>query len=117
MISASDILISDYSSIMFEAAFVKKPVFLFATDLQDYIANEYELLIPYHELPFPVAESNEELEQNILELNLESYKENVESFLDRYGVHEDGHASDRTAAFISDWIQKNEVKECRLYQS
>ncbi|MCI8994254.1 MAG: hypothetical protein HFI30_00995 [Lachnospiraceae bacterium] len=117
LISASDILISDYSSIMFEAAFVKKPVFLFATDLQDYIANEYELLIPYHELPFPVAESNEELEQNILELNLESYKENVESFLDRYGVHEDGHASDRTAAFISDWIQKNEVKECRLYQS
>ena len=109
LVSASDILISDFSSIMFEAAFVNKPVFLFATDLQDYILNEYELLIPYHELPFPVAESNEDLEQNIMELDMKYYKETVKKFLESYGVHEDGHASERTAAFILDWILKNEV--------
>ena len=109
LVSASDVLISDFSSILFEAAFVNKPVFLFATDLDDYISNEYELLIPYHELPFPVAESNEELEQNIRMLNMEFYKEKVKTFLNKYGVHEDGHASERTAAFISEWIQKNEV--------
>lgn len=110
LVSASQILISDFSSIMFEAAFVKKPVFLFATDLEDYISNEYELLIPYDELPFPVAESNEELEQRIVQFDMDSYREKVESFLEEYGVHEDGRASERTAAFISDWIQKNEVK-------
>ncbi len=110
LVSASHILISDFSSIMFEAAFVRKPVFLFATDLEDYLSNEYELLIPYRKLPFPVAESNEELERNMGEFDMDSYKEGVESFLEEYGVHEDGHASDRTAAFISDWIRKNEVK-------
>ncbi len=87
----------------------KRQVFLFATDLQDYILNEYELLIPYHELPFPVAESNEDLEQNIMELDMKYYKETVKKFLESYGVHEDGHASERTAAFILDWIRKNEV--------
>lgn len=100
LVSASDILVSDFSSIMFEAAYVGKPVFLFATDLQDYISNEYELLIPYHELPFPVAESNEELEHNIMEINVESYQEEVKKFLGKYGVCEDGHASDRVAQFI-----------------
>ncbi len=100
LVSASDVLLSDFSSIMFEAAFVNKPVFLFATDLQDYISNEYELLIPYHELPFPIAESNQELERNIMELNTELYKKRVKLFLEKYGVHEDGHASERVAQFI-----------------
>lgn len=100
LVSASDILVSDFSSIMFEAAFVGKPVFLFATDLQDYILNEYELLIPYRELPFPIAESNEELEHNIMEINVEVYQEKVKAFLEKYGVHEDGHASERVAQFI-----------------
>ncbi|MCI8418509.1 MAG: hypothetical protein HFI33_13625 [Lachnospiraceae bacterium] len=100
LVSASHILISDFSSIMFEAAFVKKPVFLFATDLEDYLSNEYELLLPYRELPFPVAESNEELERNMEEFDMDSYKEKVELFLKEYGVHEDGHASERVARFI-----------------
>ena len=37
------------------------------------------------------------------------YKKTVKKFLESYGVHEDGHASERTAAFILDWIRKNEV--------
>lgn len=104
LVSAADIMISDFSSIMFEPAFVKKPVFLFATDLQDYLENEYELLIPYEELPFPIAEANEELAERILEFDLEIYRKNVEAFLERYGVHEDGRASERVAAFISEYI-------------
>ncbi len=102
LVSASDILISDFSSILFEASFVNKPVFLFATDLEDYLLNEYDLLIGYHELPFPVAESNEELERNILGFQGEEYEERVTAFLEHYGVHEDGHASERAAQFIVD---------------
>lgn len=109
LVSASHILISDFSSIIFEAAFVNKPVFLFATDLEDYLSNEYELLIPYHELPFPVAESNEELERNIREFDMDLYKEKVESFLEEYGVHEDGHASERVAQFIIELLKGNPV--------
>lgn len=98
--AACDMLISDYSSIMFEPAFVKKPVFLFATDKADYIDKEYDLLIDYNTLPFPLAESNEELVELVKKFDLKRYEENVTEFLNRYGVHEDGNASKRAAEFI-----------------
>lgn len=106
LVAAADITISDYSSIMFEPAFVKKPVFLFATDKKDYIDKEFELLIDYNALPFPIAESNEELVRNIENFDSERYEQNVTSFLDKYGVHEDGHASERAARFIVNLIEQ-----------
>ena len=107
LVAASDVLITDYSSIMFEPAFVKKPVFLFATDKKEYINGERELLIDYDTLPFPMAESNEELTQKIRDFNRQEYEENVTGFLDQYGVHEDGHASERAAVFIADLVDGN----------
>lgn len=104
LISACDILISDYSSIMFEPAFVKKPVFLFATDKKEYIDKEYDLLIDYDTLPFPIAESNEELINNIECFVQTDYEKKVNDFMNKYGVHEDGHASERAAEFISELI-------------
>lgn len=106
IVAASDILITDYSSIMFEPAFVKKPVFLFATDRKEYINGERELLIDYDTLPFPIAESSEELVQKIHEFNWQEYEERVTKFLEKYGVHEDGHASERAAAFVSGLMLK-----------
>lgn len=108
LVAASDVLITDYSSIMFEPAFVKKPVFLFATDREEYIGGERELLIDYDTLPFPIAESNEELVQRIQDFNRQKYEENVTNFLDKYGVHEDGHASERAAEFLSELIGNTE---------
>lgn len=101
LVAACDMMISDYSSIMFEPAFVLKPVFLFATDRENYIGKDYELLIDYAELPFPNASSNAELERNIAQFDQRKYEDDVKAFLERYGVHEDGHASERAAEFIS----------------
>lgn len=111
LVSAAEITISDFSSIMFEPAFVKKPVFLFATDLQEYIEKEYELLIPYCELPFSIAESNEELENMILTFDKKIYQEKIEDFLKKYGVAEDGHASERTARFLLDYLDRGGKEE------
>lgn len=98
--SACDIMISDYSSIMFEPAFVKKPVFLFATDKAEYIDHEYDLLLDYNELPFPIAETNEDLVHCITGFDQGAYESRVTAFLEQYGVREDGHASERAAEFI-----------------
>lgn len=107
--AACDIMISDYSSIMFEPAFVRKPVFLFALDREDYIDKEYDLLIDYDTLPFPIAESNEELAHKIESFDYEAYVRDVDAFMEKYGVHEDGHASERAARFISDLIDGKRV--------
>lgn len=108
LVAASDIMISDYSSIMFESAFAHKPVFLFAPDREQYVNNERELLIDYAELPFPMAETNDELIQDMENFNLVEYETGVKGFMEKYGVHEDGHASERAAQYIVNLLGKCE---------
>ena len=74
---------------------------MFTTDLEEYLKNERDLLLDYHSLPFPIACSNEELFKKINEFNYVEYVDEVDAFLEKYGVHEDGHASERAAKFIS----------------
>lgn len=109
LVSACDIMIADYSSLMFEPAFVRKPVFLFAPDRKQYIDGERGLLINYDTLPFPIAETNEQLAENIIGFDYDTYVKNVDNFMKKYGVHEDGKASERTAEFISDLIDGKEI--------
>jgi CDP-glycerol glycerophosphotransferase (TagB/SpsB family) len=104
LVSAFDIVVSDYSSIMFEPAFIRKPVLLYAPDLDDYLENEYDLLFDYRDLPFDMAETMEELCGNIMKFDEDAYVNRVDAFLDRYGVHEDGHASERAVDFISELL-------------
>lgn len=106
LVAASDVMITDYSSIMFEPAFVYKPVFLFAPDKKNYINGERELLIDYDSLPFPMAESNEELFECIAEYEKNMYEKDIKIFMDKYGVDEDGHASERAAQFINNLLEK-----------
>ena len=98
--AAANIMISDFSSIMFEPAYVLKPVFLYSPDKDEYVKNERELLIDYSKLPFPIAKNDEELSAQIKNFNEDRYKEAVREFLASYGVNEDGHASKRSAEFI-----------------
>lgn len=107
ILSACDVLITDYSSIMFEPAFVNKPVFLFAPDKEDYIDKEYDLLIEYDALPFSIAETNDELVSRILDFDQDEYAIRIQKFLNEYGVHEDGKASERAACFLEDLIEKS----------
>lgn len=104
LVAASDAMITDYSSIMFEPAYINIPVFLLATDRDEYTSNERDFYIDYDSLPFPAAESNDELVDNIKNFNYEGYVKSVDVFLKKYGVHEDGHASERAARFISDLL-------------
>lgn len=104
LVAASDVTISDYSSIMFEPAFGKRPVFLFATDRKSYIDKQYDLLLNYDSLPFDIAESNKQLEEAIMRFEQVEYEKRIDNFLKQYGVHEDGHASERAAAFVSNLL-------------
>lgn len=100
LVAASDVMITDYSSIMFEPLFVKKPVFLYAPDRNQYINQERELLLDYDSLPFDIVESNEELSKAILAFDIHKYREKLDLFMKEYGISEDGHASERAARFI-----------------
>jgi len=100
LVAAADSMVTDYSSIMFEAAYIKTPVFLYAPDRRNYIDAERGLLLDYDTLPFPSAETNERLMVNIFRFNLGIYKKNVADFLAYHEVYEDGQAGKRAAAVI-----------------
>ncbi len=105
LVAASNVLVTDYSSIMFEAAYVKKPVFLYAPDRKYFVNVERELLIDYAYLPFPIAETNEQLTQNIDFFGQLEYEKKTDNFMNQYGVHEDGHASERAVQFMNELLQ------------
>lgn len=68
LLVASDIGISDYSSWVCDIVLMKKPVFLYTADLDEY-NNERGLYYPLETTPFPIAINNDELTRNILEFD------------------------------------------------
>ena len=90
-----DAVITDYSSCAFDAAFAGIPVFLFADDMQEYENNRGQLMWRKDELPFTLSENNDELFSDIMAFNYEEYILRVRSFMKKYNVVEDGHASEK----------------------
>jgi CDP-glycerol glycerophosphotransferase len=101
IMAASDILITDYSSTMFEFMLMKKPVFLFATDLEKFKVDR-DLYFDIYSLPFPVAENNQKLVDNITSFNEPLYLKNVSSFKKEIGLIEDGTAAKKIVEIIEE---------------
>lgn len=103
LLVAGDVMISDYSSCMFDFMLSGKPVFIYANDINSY-SRERGFYYPLESTPFPIAQNNEELAQNILNFDNEQYIQKVENFLVDKGCKEDGHASERVVDLIEELI-------------
>lgn len=89
----SDIVITDYSSTMFDFALTRKPVFLYATDIDDYIQMR-GLKDLYFKTPFPLCRDDEELELAINSFDMAIYQKNLDEFYAIYNPYDEGHASE-----------------------
>lgn len=103
-LGAADVLITDYSAMTFDAAYIKIPVFLYVYDLRDYINDRGELMWNLKKLPFPVAENMEALVHSIEVFDNEKYYEDVAAFFYELEVKEDGNASKRMVDVIENNI-------------
>lgn len=99
LLLACDLLITDYSSSMFDYALSGKPCLRFATDLEAYTEGR-GFYFQMDKIPFPLARSNEELLAILREFDENMQKERWERFKKEQGFCEDGRASERCA----DWI-------------
>lgn len=106
LLAIADILITDYSSCMFEMN--KKPVFRFAVDLEEY-TKDRGFYFDIHELPYPLSESNDELIDIIDGFEESEYIKNVNLFLVKNGVIDDGRASSRVVDRIEDLLKKDDL--------
>ena len=99
-IAASDMLITDYSSLMFEYLQSGNPCFLFAPDLDEFCAKN-EFYYSLDELPFPVSRSTEELISSIRFFKPGEYSKKAKSFIEKNRVSEKGNASAKLAMTVS----------------
>lgn len=93
LMGGCDLVITDYSSCAFDACFAKIPVLLYADDVQEYVQNRGKFMWEKEELPFLMAQTNEELIMNVELFQQEKYEACVERFMSLHEVCEEGRAS------------------------
>lgn len=106
LLARADVLITDYSSIMFDMMYAKKDLFIYAPDYEEYVNEERELYFELDELPYPIAKTGQELENNIKEYDKEKNDRRVVDFMNRFGVFEDGNAGKRVAQRILEMMKQ-----------
>lgn len=88
----ADCLITDYSSAAYDFMLLRRPVFLFVPDYDNYLCTR-GLYYPLAETPFSISKNNAELSKNIESFNQADYTLKVNSFLKEKGSRDCGHAS------------------------
>lgn len=96
----SDVLISDYSSLMFDYALTKRPCFLYMSDYKEYTSHDRGLYFDLLSLPFISVFNQQELSQEIHQFNQENYEQEVVRFLNQVGSFEDGRCCERVVERI-----------------
>lgn len=116
LLAGCDAFMTDYSSSAFDAAVMHIPVFLFAEDYGDYEKERGRLLWNMRKLPFPLAESQEELMNVIATFNEKEYQEKLGKLFAETEMVEDGNASSRVVNFIEKYGKELENgKRKRMY--
>ena len=110
LLAASDAVITDYSSAIFDFMLTGRPGFLLAEDYEKYL-DLRGLYYPLEETPFPLARSGAELLDNIANFNENEYEEKCRQFLLEKGSVEDGNASARVAELVAELIDKGEYND------
>ena len=90
----ADILVTDYSSVFFDYAILKRPIYFYMYDLDSYRDELRGFYLDiYHELPGEVIEDETILLNKIKMNNFDFNK--LTKFNQRFNNHEDGNASKR----------------------
>lgn len=99
LLCAADMLITDYSSSIWDYSFTKRPCFLYVEDLDQYM-NEQGFYTDIFKWGFPLCKSKQSLVDNILSYNEEEYCDIVSKHHQEFGSYENGHACETFAKEI-----------------
>jgi len=97
----SDVLVTDYSSVMFDYAILKRPMIIYAYDYEKYrdsLRGFYFNI--FEEFPGPIVENTPDLVDSIRNYNNTDYEEKYRKFLDKFTSFDDGNASSRIVDLI-----------------
>jgi CDP-glycerol glycerophosphotransferase (TagB/SpsB family) len=103
ILANTDVLITDYSSTIFEFCLTNKPMILYSYDYDDYIKNCRGMNFGYYEeMIGPFAKNERQLFELIESIdywsNEKSYKKRYELFKNRFNQYQDGGSCERLLA-------------------
>lgn len=94
---ASDSLVTDYSSIMFDYATLKRPIYVLAPDIEDYASSTRGFYYEFEQnLPGPLFKNTGELIK-LLKKDPVAYLYRVRNYANQFAPKDDGQASSRVA--------------------
>lgn len=105
LIYISHILITDYSSIMWDFGLMLKPIFMFVPDIDEYIKNRGFLTDPYS-WPYVISKSNQELISNIQTFNEDELIEKIKVYNNKMVSYENDSACEKCVNWILNEIEK-----------
>lgn len=91
----ADILITDYSSVFFDYANLRRPMIFYMYDKKDYAGDIRGFYLSLDELPGPIVTTEDDLCREIRVASIEPWKEKYDRFNEKYNPLDDGHASER----------------------
>jgi CDP-glycerol glycerophosphotransferase len=98
LLMIADILVTDYSSVLFDFAVTGRPMIFFAYDLDHYRDDLRGFYLDYEEeMPGPIVRSSDEVIEAIRSVDAwkDEYVESLERFRMEFCPHDDGMASER----------------------
>jgi len=103
----SDMLITDYSSVMFDYSLLNRPCLFFAYDLDNYKDNLRGFYFDFiEEAPGPIVSTTPELIKAIKNYNTEEYAEKYKEFSLKFNHADKGNASDEVVDLIQNIIRE-----------
>ena len=102
----SDLMITDYSSVMFDYSLLHRPMFFYAYDLEKYRDSLRGFYFDFlAEIPGPVSQTTEELIKDLMEPEStyeEKYGEKEKAFYAKFHTYDRGTASDSIISLIGE---------------
>ena len=94
---AADALVTDYSSVMFDYAILRRPIALFVPDYESYANDIRGFYFDLKEIPGPHCMKTEELVSTLKDLDgyWEKYGTAYDTYVGRFCPKDDGHAAER----------------------
>lgn len=105
LLYASDIVITDYSSVIWDFFFTKRPFFLYTPDIEEYTGAR-GFYIPVDQWGFPLAKTEAKLVDNIRRFNIENHLNAIRNYLALAGSYERGTAAEQCVEFIDGLLNK-----------
>jgi len=102
LLAITDVLISDYSSIIYEFAILDRPIIFYDYDIEDYLKERGLYLSVKKDLPGPVVYTEDDLYETLEDIDeiALKYKEKMNKFNKKYNYYNDGNVCKRTIDII-----------------